>query len=110
MKCMHLFFVLSTLGIFSISQGFGNETQSSKCREKIYVHSNQVSVSQNGIYVNVNNQWIPTDSLHTDAQGIYVMSDALVDEKKWGPMYWICPECGYQNSFTSNACENCGHR
>ena len=90
-----IFFLL--LGLFTLSQGFCNE------REKIYIQPNQISIATDGIFVHLDNQWIPTETLHADANGIYITND-LRDERKW--IDWICPHCKTINGPLDFRCKN----
>ena len=78
MKYISLFVV----AVFTLSAGY--------CFEgRTYVQPNQIALSDTGIFVYLENAWILTEALHTDASGLYVIN--LVDEKLFG---WKCPKCG----------------
>jgi hypothetical protein len=101
MKSKRSFIFFLIIGFFSASQGFSYEQQGINRSEKIYVQLNQVSLSENGIYVNLNNEWIPTEAIHLDTEGLYVTDNAIGD--------WKCPKCHHQNKWYHSHCQNCGH-
>ncbi len=97
------FFVLA---LFTLSvAGYCLEGQTHDLHNKTYVQPNQVALSESGIFVFLENAWIPTEALHSDASGMYVTN--LLDEKLLG---WRCPKCGYWNSWLVNTCAKCSYR
>jgi hypothetical protein len=86
MKSTRSFIFFLIIGFFSASQGFSYEQQGINRSEKIYVQLNQVLLSQNGIYVHLNNEWVPTEAIHLDTEGLYVTDNAIGD--------WKCPNTG----------------
>ncbi len=42
--------------------------------EKMYIHPEQLSVSEQGIFVLINQEWFQTNSLLSDVQGLYVQT------------------------------------
>lgn len=101
MKTIGSFMFFLIIGLFSVSQGFSHDMQRIDRGEKIHVQPNQVYFSQNAIYVNLNNEWVPTEAIHVDAQGLYVTDNAIGD--------WKCPKCYHQNKWYHSRCQNCGH-
>ena len=95
-----VFFLIA--GFFSISQGFTHENQEIDYVAKTYLHPDQISLSSNGIHVNLNNQWFAAEAIQVDARGIYI------DNSKYWT--WICPKCKHENKWYANECANCGYR
>lgn len=80
-----------------------DKTINEQCK-KTYVQPQQIALTPNEILVCVDNQWISTDILRSDAQGIYICKD----ERDW--LHWKCPRCGHMNSsVTDSHCTNCGY-
>jgi hypothetical protein len=71
--------------------------------EKTYIQPDQIAFAQDGIYVQIDNQWIPTESIHADACGIYVTEDTR------DITHWICPRCHHENGLFTRRCKNCGY-
>jgi hypothetical protein len=83
---------------------FGQSEMLSNQYKKIYVQPEQITLTQDGIFVYLENQWISTDILQVDAEGIYVSQD----ERDW--FHWKCPSCQYINSsVTDSHCRKCGY-
>ncbi len=61
--------------------------------EKIYVQPEQVVMSSKGIFVKLDDQWFQTETLLSDAVGIFIQN---LDPSAYG-----CPD-------PYNACRNCG--
>lgn len=106
MQYLVLFFLVN---ILCVSQSFGDELRKMDTKsqgEKIYVKPSQIHIESDGIFVNLSNQWIPTESIHLDSNGVYVTS-ASSDRVSFS---WTCPKCGHENSWYHNSCQVCGHR
>jgi hypothetical protein len=97
---MKQLFLLS-VALFSLSKGYCLNEE--KISHKTYVQPEQVAFSAGSIFVLLGNTWLATESVHTDASGIYVTK--VVDS-----FGWTCPKCGYDNHFWDNTCKKCGHR
>lgn len=71
-------------------------------KEKIYLSSKHESIAirDNQIFVYVNDQWQQTESLFSDANGIYVLG------RKWYEP-WECSYCGAINPPHRVVCWNC---
>jgi hypothetical protein len=76
------------------------QAQETKIAEKdrIYIESNNITFQNNAIHVAVGNNWVKTDTLYSDARGVYV------DANKIG---WTCSRCGWYNTTSIRYCENC---
>lgn len=75
-----------------------------KC-EKLYVQPDQVAVTAEGIYFQLEDSWVMTDAVHRDNAGIFISS--VSDEWSWT---WKCPKCGHKNSALSRSCEKCPYK
>ena len=73
--------------------------------EKIYVQPDQVAITNEGIFLQLNEEWVPTEAIQYDASGIFVTSIS----SEWS-FRWTCPKCGYENGPFSRKCGNCGHK
>ncbi len=90
--------------IFFCNLAFGQSEMLSNQYKKIYLQPEQITLTQDGIFVYIGNQWSSTDTLQSDAEGIYISQD----ERDW--LQWKCPRCGYINSsVTDSHCRKCGH-
>ncbi|MDP1608198.1 MAG: hypothetical protein Q8L98_02655 [Chlamydiales bacterium] len=97
MKFFRFFFLI--IGIFVVSQAFSQEKQEINQSEKIYVQPDQISLLPDGISVCLNSQWFPVNAIYSDSQGVYVTNLSFFT--------WICPKCGWENSWLDNQCQNC---
>lgn len=52
--------------------------------DRLYLHPSLIYISQNSIYINFYNQLLPVNSIHSDANGIYVEADTIRS------LYWTC--------------------
>ena len=100
--------LLFLAAIFTFSNGHCSEELRSDPCEKTYIQPNQISISEGGIFVYVDNTWLAAEAIHADASGIYV-SD-LVDNHGW--TQWKCrySDCNYINPWYVNECQGCGRR
>jgi len=74
-------------------------------QDKIYVNSEQLAITPEGIFVNTNAGWLKTSGVQSDANGLYITS-VLADQ--WS-VFWKCPKCDYSNTPFSRKCSNCGY-
>ncbi len=67
--------------------------------EKVYLPSECVRIEKGALFVFLQNQWVQTQSIHSDSVGLYV--DAI----KFLP--WYCSNC---SRWTTGwfCCEHCG--
>ena len=63
---------------------------------KIYVEPENISLCGKEIYVCIQQNWLRTSALFSDAAGVYVNG-------------WTCPRCSANNTGTWS-CESCGYR
>lgn len=99
-----LFLVLSAI-VHANDKDHSNLSSKFVPCEKIYVQPDQIAITNEGIFIKHNNEWIPTGSIQYDASGLFISNTS--DE--WS-IRWFCPKCGHSNAAWRNTCENCGHR
>ena len=73
--------------------------------EKFYIESNQINVTQDGIFILNEDSWIMTDAIRHDGSRLYVSS--LSEE--WS-VTWTCPYCNHVNGILDKKCQKCGYR
>lgn len=69
--------------------------------EKKYIEPSNVRFEQKKMYVQLDQNWIVTNAVYTDANGFYIL------EPKGG---WTCGYCHYYNEENIWTCDNCGRR
>jgi hypothetical protein len=67
--------------------------------DKVYLSSDLISVTDDGITVSLLNENISLDTLYADEGGIYVLSDELFSKG-----YWQCDFC---NEYHPNSWDSC---
>lgn len=84
----------------SISDG-RNETRITSASEnsRIYIHPENVMFDKHEIYVRLNQNWVQTNALYSDAHGLY-----MIDEQGG----WTCGKCNNYNTKNQWTCERCG--
>lgn len=87
----------SFLFLSAIVSLFGNE----QTEDKIYLNEAEIAVREKQLFVLIENQWQPTHSLFSDANGIYILG------RKWYEP-WDCGYCGATNPPHRLVCWNCG--
>ncbi len=65
---------------------------------KIYVSAQNVQFANQEMHVYINQNWIKTEALFSDASGLYIV------DSKGG---WTCGFCGYYNTTSTRYCDNC---
>jgi hypothetical protein len=68
--------------------------------QKYYVHPSQVNFYEQGILVAIHDQWIQTDALYHDKNGIYITDFSTTDT------FWMCAACGNGNPDEESFCSN----
>jgi hypothetical protein len=69
--------------------------------EKRYVDPSQVHFDKKEIYVQLDQNWVATNAVYTDADGFYIL------EAKGG---WTCGYCTFYNKGNGWTCDNCGRK
>ena len=104
MKIFSLFCIFILNGLFL----WGNQ-ENSPCfleHEKTYINLDQIHIDQEGIFVQIDNEWIPTSGLYFDSSGMFVQSV----EFRRNPSSWVCSSCGTSNLKYRKVCVKCGVR
>jgi hypothetical protein len=70
--------------------------------EKTYISPEQVNISNDGIFVNINGGWVKTSCIQCDTEGLY-FNDIQQEYAEW-----ICSRCGAENNGFNKICKNCG--
>jgi hypothetical protein len=97
----YIFLILAAT--FALSNGYGSEEPRFEASNKIYIQPNQITFSENGIFVYLENAWHGAKAIHVDSTGMYV--NDLVDRSIWD---WICRYCATSNPYWRTTCEGCG--
>lgn len=87
------------LTVFLALFGFATLFGKNKSEDKIYLNSDQIAIQNNQLFVFLENQWIPTNALFSNENGVYV-------EKKWYEP-WECSYCQAVNPPTNLVCWRC---
>lgn len=95
--CLMACFIFVVLG-----STYGHELTKS---EKWYVQPNQIAITEEGIFISMDDEWINADAIHRDHTGLYITKA----EDEWSTK-WECPKCHHSNSAWRNTCYNCGYR
>ena len=90
MKVWALFAILCFASLYSHN----------KIEDRIYLDGSHIAINNNQLFVCIENQWMPTDALFSDANGVYVLG------RKWYEP-WECSYCGAVNPPTRLVCWNC---
>lgn len=75
--------------------------------EKIYLQSNEIDISNNQIFVKVENKIVPAIALYSDNQGIFILT-----KKRQGRCpeeYWECSTCSGCSPWHAPDCDWCGY-
>lgn len=68
--------------------------------EKIYVQSSQIAINNEGIFVHIENEWIPAESIGFDSLGLFAAKFSNPDHSPWK-----CRRCGFINAYWSDNCQ-----
>ncbi len=68
---------------------------------KVYVKPENVMFDKDDIYVRLNQNWVQTNALYSDAAGLYMIDSQGA---------WTCGRCNYYNTSNDWTCDNCGRR
>jgi hypothetical protein len=78
-----------------------DSTQARLEKVKRYIDPRNVRFEQKEMHVQVDQNWVITNAIYTDADGFYVL------ETKGG---WTCGYCSYYNEKNNWTCDNCGKK
>jgi hypothetical protein len=93
-------FVTLVVALFGFSYAVCAKEPQFAANKKVYVHPSQLYILENGIFVSMQNEWVPAESVHMDANGVYVM----VDNASNGA--WYCRYCNTANPAWRTECKN----
>ena len=60
---------------------------------KLYFNSNDLEISDNVIYIHLDNNLIETNVLRTDQQGFYIFEQDITNYEAEREKKWKCPYC-----------------
>lgn len=96
-----LFFFLCLFGAIHAHENEGVVFFSAQIPcEKIYLKPENVAITENGIFFQINDEWIMTEAIYFDSTGLYVSSL----ENEWS-INWTCPKCKFVNGPLKEAVE-----
>ncbi|MBS0620860.1 MAG: hypothetical protein JSS61_05330 [Verrucomicrobia bacterium] len=67
MKQSRIYFLVCALFLFSLVNAFA----SSRC-ERTYISPDKLMITEEGIFVLIDGEWVPSPSLLSDSTGIYI--------------------------------------
>jgi len=94
-----LYTFLFIISLFSLNNTFA--------QDKNYVNPKNVTIADNGIFVNLDGLMITVNDIAYDEQGMYISSENLNNEDKQA---WICQndDCLTHNWSWRTTCYKCG--
>jgi hypothetical protein len=75
---------------------------------RVYLEPGTVYISPNQIFLNLNGQLLPIETLSTDEGGIFVTVEGVLNATRKNNEAWKCRRCGRINSIEDKWCETCG--
>lgn len=96
-------FAYTLILVVQLQLCFANESTNSQFDTKIkhHVSSNQIYLTEDGIFLNLGDVLLQAESLFHDDAGFYYLEEG---------MYWICRRCGALNDLDNSSCYRCGER
>lgn len=88
-----LFFLVCFFSSIGLSAAYVNDSPDPKYQAKLYFDSNDLEISDNVIYIHLENNLIETNILRTDQQGIYIFEDDITNYGVEREKKWKCPYC-----------------
>lgn len=96
LKMTVLFFCLMTRAVFGIE----GDIKIQRVPEKLYIDPQTIQIVDNNIVVYFSNNWVATNAIHSDSNGVYIQSDSFLG-------FWTCSRCGFVNPAWNFVCDNC---
>lgn len=94
MKKFVLFLLLCTAAFASASDS----------EDRLYIDQDQVFLNEEGIFVNIHDDWVAVKQINHDSKGLFVSK-----EENRVSIFWNCPKCHYDNNFWVKVCGQCGY-
>lgn len=69
-------------------------------QDRIYVCAKDITITENGIFVNIDGYVGMVNSVHYDDNGIFILPDPITT--------WICENGHYVSPSSGNTCPKCG--
>lgn len=87
-----LFFLLCFFSSIGLSATSVNDSCASY-QAKLYFNSNDLEISDNVIYIHLENNLIETSVIRTDQQGFYIFENDITNYAFEREKKWKCPYC-----------------
>lgn len=88
-------FLICFFSSMDLSAAYVNDSLAPRYQAKVYFESNDLEIADNVISIHLENNFVETNVIRTDQQGLYIFENDITDcgiarEKKWK-----CPYCNY---------------
>jgi len=91
------------IAVFSFASGFCADGPKIESADKIYVKPHEISISENGMFLLLQNTWVAIEALHADEVGVYAARPEI-------KLTWTCRHCNKENPWYVSECQHCGKR
>ncbi len=88
-----LFFLIYFFSSIALSAAHISDSSAPSYQAKLYFDSNDLEISDNVIYVHLENNLIETSSIRTDQQGFYIFESDITNYGTEREKKWKCPYC-----------------
>lgn len=73
--------------------------QNTSSKNKIYLSPSHIQIAQEGIFILLENSWVQTSQLQSDASGLFVEPSQFMPWycdrcERWTSGWWVCEYCG----------------
>lgn len=100
-----LFFLICLFSSKGLSAAHVQNYAIPKDQSKIYLNLNDLEVTENIIYIHLENNLIETKALRTDHQGVYILESDITNYGATPEKKWRCPYC-YRWWLFGEKCQN----
>lgn len=88
-----LFFLLCFFSSTGLTAADHIDSSIPKYQAKLYFVSNDLEISENAIYIHLEEMLIETSTIRTDQQGFYIFEDDIINYEAEKEKMWKCPYC-----------------
>lgn len=88
-----LFFLICVFSSVGLSAAHASESTDLRYQAKLYFDSSNLEISDNVIYIHLEDNLIATNVLRTDQQGFYIFETDITDYEMAREKMWKCPYC-----------------